>query len=168
LNACQTAASKIRRRSILKTILDGLRADGRTIVFTNGCFDLLHVGHIRYLEAARSLGDCLVVGLNTDESVRRLKGEGRPLVSEFERAEVLASLQAVDYVTLFHEDTPSELISLLQPHIHVKGGDYRAEELPEAEAVQSVGGRIVILPITEGRSTTRLVESILENHGRQR
>jgi D-beta-D-heptose 7-phosphate kinase/D-beta-D-heptose 1-phosphate adenosyltransferase len=157
-----TAASKIKRRSVLKTIIEGLKADGKTVVFTNGCFDLLHVGHIRYLEAARDLGDYLVIGVNTDESVKRLKGDERPLVQEFERAEVLAALESVDYVTIFHEDTPVELISFLQPHIHVKGGDYRADDLPEAEAVQSYGGRIVIMPLTEGRSTTKLVERILD------
>lgn len=160
-----TAASKIKRRSILKTIIDGLKSNGKTVVFTNGCFDLLHVGHIRYLEQSRSLGDCLVVGVNSDESVKRLKGESRPLVPEFERAEVLAALGSVDYVTLFSEDTPTELITYIRPDIHVKGGDYRADELPEAEAVRSCGGRIVILPLTEGRSTTKLVAKIVDGDG---
>ena len=161
-----TAMSKIKRRSVLKAIVEGLKADGRRIVFTNGCFDLLHIGHIRYLEAARALGDCLVVGINTDESTRRLKGPERPLVPEFERAEVLAALQCVDYVTLFPEDTPVELISLLKPDIHVKGGDYRADVLPEAEAVRSYGGEIVILPLVEGRSTTEIVNRILKGNER--
>ena len=160
-----TAASRIKRRSVLKDIIDELKADGKTVVFTNGCFDILHVGHIRYLEAARALGDCLVVAVNTDESVRRLKGEPRPLVPEFERAEVLAALQCVDYVTLFEEDTPEEIISHLQPDIHVKGGDYQADDLPEAAAVKSYGGRIIILPLTEGKSTTDLIARIVGSNG---
>jgi len=160
-----TAAAKIKRRSALKAIVDRLKTEGRKVVFTNGCFDLLHVGHVRYLEAARALGDCLIVGVNTDERVRELKGPGRPLVSEFERAEVIAALQCVDYVTLFAEDTPSDLISFLQPDIHVKGGDYDAEEIPEAEAVRSYGGRVVILPLIEGHSTSDIVSRILRGNG---
>jgi D-beta-D-heptose 7-phosphate kinase/D-beta-D-heptose 1-phosphate adenosyltransferase len=149
-------------RSDLAALGEALRAQGQRIVFTNGCFDLLHVGHARYLAAARALGDALVVGVNTDESVRRLKGPGRPLVPETERAELLAALRAVDYVTLFPEATPEAVIALLRPDMHVKGGDYRLEDLPEAEAVRRGGGRVVLLPFTEGRSTTSLVERIRE------
>ena len=137
-----------------------LRAEGRRIVFTNGCFDVLHVGHLRYLRAARRLGDVLIVGVNTDASVANLKGPGRPLVPDRERAELLAALRCVDYVTLFTEATPEGAIEALRPDVHVKGGDYTVDQLPEAEIVRRFGGQVVILPLTEGRSTTRLVERI--------
>lgn len=152
--------TKIVRRSVLKGIIDDLRQAGKTIVFTNGCFDILHIGHVRYLEMAKALGDCLIVGLNTDESVRQIKGPERPLVPEFERAEILAALESVDYVSLFSELTPTNLILELKPDIHVKGGDYTADQLPEAEAVRSYGGRIVILPLVEGKSTSRLIAEV--------
>lgn len=139
-----------------------LRASGKRVVFTNGCFDLLHVGHTRYLEAARALGDVLVVGLNSDASVRGLKGPGRPVVPEAERAELLGALRCVDYVTLFDEPTPVEVIALLRPDVHTKGGDYRADDLPEAATVRACGGEVAILPFSEGRSTTGLIERILE------
>jgi len=152
--------TKIVRRAVLKGILDELRQQGRRIVFTNGCFDILHVGHLRCLQEASQLGDCLVVGLNTDDSVRQIKGEGRPFVPEFERAELLAGLGCVDYVTLFAETTPTKLIAELRPDIHVKGGDYAVNQMPETEAVRSYGGEVVILPEVEGKSTTRLVETL--------
>ena len=153
--------SKIVRRSVLKRILDELRQDGKKIVFTNGCFDILHIGHLRHLEEARALGDCLVVGLNTDDSVCQLKGPERPFVSEFERAEMLAGFECVDYVTLFSELTAINLIRELRPHIYVKGGDYTSlDQIPEADTVQSCGGEIVILPKVEGKSTTRLVSQL--------
>ncbi|MBP6962867.1 MAG: 3-deoxy-manno-octulosonate cytidylyltransferase [Armatimonadetes bacterium] len=150
--------TKIVRRSVLKGLLDEMRGQGKRIVFTNGCFDILHVGHLRYLQEARSLGDCLVVGVNTDESVRQIKGPDRPLVSEFDRAELLTGLKCVDYVTLFCEETPCSLIDELRPDIHAKGGDYRADDLPEAEIVKSYGGEVRILPEVEGKSTTNLVK----------
>ena len=153
--------SKIVRRSVLKRILDELRQDGKKIVFTNGCFDILHIGHLRHLEEARALGDCLVVGLNTDDSVCQLKGPERPFVSEFERAEMLAGFECVDYVTLFSELTAINLIRELRPHIYVKGGDYTSlDQIPEADTVQSCGGEIVILQKVEGKSTTRLVSQL--------
>ena len=153
--------TKIVRRSVLKGIADKLRQEGKTIVFTNGCFDILHIGHLRYLQEAKSLGDCLVVGLNTDDSVRRLKGPGRPFVPEFERAEMLAGFECVDYVSLFSEPTAINLIRELKPGIYVKGGDYTSlDQIPEAETVQTCGGKIVILPKVEGRSTTGLVSQI--------
>ncbi|MEN6371611.1 MAG: D-glycero-beta-D-manno-heptose 1-phosphate adenylyltransferase [Armatimonadota bacterium] len=160
-----TTASKVKRRSVLKNIIGELKSAGKTVVFTNGCFDILHVGHVRYLEAARSLGDCLVVAVNTDDTVNRLKGDSRPLVPEFERAELIAALECVDYVTLFSEDTPTEVITYLQPDIHVKGGDYAADDLPEAEAVKAYGGKIVIVPLVEGRSTTNIIAKVLESYG---
>jgi len=153
---------RIVPRSELQSLGESLRAAGRRIVFTNGCFDLLHVGHLRYLEQARALGDVLVVGLNTDASVRRLKGPTRPLVPEIERAELLAGLRCVDYVTLFDEPLPNETLGALRPHYHVKGGDYNAESLPETPLVRSLGGEVVIMPLVAGRSTTNVVQRILE------
>jgi D-beta-D-heptose 7-phosphate kinase/D-beta-D-heptose 1-phosphate adenosyltransferase len=132
------------------------------VVFTNGCFDLLHVGHLRYLQEARGLGDVLVVGVNTDAGVRRLKGPARPLVPEKERAELLGGLACVDYVTLFDEPLPNEAIAALRPHVHVKGGDYRADDLPEAAVVRSYGGEVAIMALVPGRSTTDLLQRILD------
>ncbi|HUF12049.1 MAG TPA: D-glycero-beta-D-manno-heptose 1-phosphate adenylyltransferase [Longimicrobiales bacterium] len=130
------------------------------VVFTNGCFDLLHPGHVEYLHDARLLGDLLVVGLNSDDSVRRLKGPERPLNAEDSRAIVLAGLASVDFVTLFDEDTPRELIAALLPDLLVKGGDYRAEEVVGREEVEAAGGRVVILPFRAGHSTTALLTRI--------
>ncbi len=147
-------------RQELAALRERLRAEGKRIVFTNGCFDLLHVGHLRYLQQARELGDVLVIGLNTDASVKRLKGPDRPITPEDERAELLAALRCVNYVTLFDEPVPNTVIELLRPDVHVKGGDYTAEQLPEAPLVRSLGGEVVILPLTPGRSTTRIVEHL--------
>jgi rfaE bifunctional protein nucleotidyltransferase chain/domain len=144
----------------LERRLAPLRATGGRVVFTNGCFDLLHVGHVRCLQAARRLGDVLVVGVNSDRSVRGLKGEDRPIVPQDERAEVLAALACVDYVTIFEETTPERLLARLRPDVHVKGGDYREEDLPEAPLVRSWGGEIVLLPLTQGRSTTGLAKKL--------
>jgi rfaE bifunctional protein nucleotidyltransferase chain/domain len=135
---------------------------GQTVVFTNGCFDILHPGHVRALEDARALGDIIVVGVNSDASVQRLKGEGRPIVPQRERAEVIAALRSVDYVTIFEEDTPVETIQALRPEVHVKGGDYDPDTLPEAAAVRAYGGRVVCVPFVEGQSTTDIVARILE------
>jgi rfaE bifunctional protein nucleotidyltransferase chain/domain len=135
-----------------------VRARGGTVVATGGCFDLLHAGHVRMLEAARAQGDCLVVLLNSDASVRRLTGEDRPLVPETDRAAVLQALAAVDGVLVFEEDEPSRALERLRPHVWVKGGDYAIADLPEAEALASWGGRIVLVPYVAGRSTTRLIE----------
>jgi rfaE bifunctional protein nucleotidyltransferase chain/domain len=128
------------------------------LVFTNGCFDLLHRGHVEYLFAARALGDALVVGVNTDASVRRLKGEGRPVVREDDRAFVLAGLGCVDAVTLFAEDTPRDLIGALLPDILVKGGDYAAADVVGGAEVTAAGGRVEILPLVPGRSTTAILQ----------
>lgn len=148
-------------RGDIAEVMAGHRAAGRRIVFTNGCFDLLHVGHTRYLQEARAMGDVLVVGLNSDASVRRLKGPHRPLVSEDDRAELVAALGCVDHVTLFDEGTPEALIAAVRPRWHVKGGDYQADDLPEAPLVRDLGGEVVILPLNEGRSTTLLVRKIV-------
>jgi D-beta-D-heptose 7-phosphate kinase/D-beta-D-heptose 1-phosphate adenosyltransferase len=130
------------------------------VVFTNGCFDLLHRGHVEYLNAARALGDRLVVGLNTDASVRRLKGASRPVVGEADRAFVLAGLECVDAVTLFDEDTPAQLIAALLPDVLVKGGDYRPEAVVGRETVEAAGGRLVLIPFVAGHSTSSILQRI--------
>ena len=137
-----------------------LRAGGQRIVFTNGCFDILHTGHVRYLKAARSLGDCLAVGLNSDVSVRRLKGPERPVNVEADRAEVLDALFAVDYVTIFDEPTAEDLIARIRPDVYVKGGDYTLDTLPEAKIVQQYGGRVAFVDLVPGRSTTKVIEKL--------
>ena len=147
-------------RDNLSAFVAALRAHGQRIVFTNGCFDILHVGHVRYLGAARALGDCLVVGLNSDASVRRLKGLERPVNEEADRAEVLDALRAVDYVTIFDEPTAAELIEIIRPDVYVKGGDYTIATLPEAEIVRGYGGRVEFIDLVPERSTTRVIEKL--------
>ncbi len=141
-----------------------LRRFGRprsgTLVFTNGCFDLLHRGHVEYLHAARSLGDALIVGLNSDASVRRLKGPSRPVNAETDRAIVLAALAAVDAVTVFEQDTPLELITCVVPDVLIKGGDYQADQVVGADEVTAAGGRVVIAPLVPGRSTTSILHRL--------
>jgi D-beta-D-heptose 7-phosphate kinase/D-beta-D-heptose 1-phosphate adenosyltransferase len=137
-----------------------LRAARRRLVFTNGCFDILHVGHARYLAAARALGDALLVAANSDRSVRALKGAGRPLMSEGERAEMLAALAAVDFVTVFDEESPRRLIAELLPDVLVKGGDYAVEEIHGREEVEAAGGHVLALPFVEGASTTGIIERV--------
>ena len=137
-----------------------LRAEGRRLVFTNGCFDILHVGHVRYLSEARRLGDALLVAINSDASVRALKGAGRPILSEAERAEILAALSSVDFVTVFEEESPRALISEVLPDVLVKGGDYRLDEIHGREEVERAGGRVLSLPFVEGASTTGIIERI--------
>jgi D-beta-D-heptose 7-phosphate kinase/D-beta-D-heptose 1-phosphate adenosyltransferase len=139
-------------------VVERVRAQGGTVVATGGCFDLLHAGHVRTLEAARRLGDCLVVCMNSDDSVRRLKGPDRPLVSQEDRASVLTALGCVDAVAVFDEDTPERVLKLVRPHVWAKGGDYDGRSLPEERVLRDWGGRAVILPYVEGRSTTRLIE----------
>ena len=140
---------------------EDLRRQGKKIVFTNGCFDIIHAGHVRYLTTAKSFGDVLIVGLNTDESVRRLKGENRPINSEDDRAEVLLGLKAVDHVIFFGEATAEDLIAEVKPNVYVKGGDYTLATLPEAKIVQKFGGRVELVNLVAGRSTTNIVEKIL-------
>lgn len=152
--------AKICDPHALQIVLRRLRQMGRKIVFTNGCFDILHAGHVSYLQRARELGDVLVVGLNSDSSVRRLKGETRPLVPEADRAVILAALSCVDHVVIFPQDTPLELISLLKPDILVKGNDYAAEDVVGGELVRQWGGRVELMPFVSGRSTTALVSKI--------
>lgn len=152
-----------------ESICQEMRRQGKTVVLTNGVFDLLHVGHVRYLQAARVLGNALFVGLNSDASASKLKGPGRPLIPQAERAEVLCALACVDYVIVFDEETAEQLVLTLQPDIYVKGGDYAVDSvsqagkaLPEARVVESYGGQVVILPYTLGRSTTQLIARVLE------
>jgi D-beta-D-heptose 7-phosphate kinase/D-beta-D-heptose 1-phosphate adenosyltransferase len=154
------ASKRVSRRELVRRL--GPKARGRKkVVFTNGCFDLVHPGHVRYLRAARALGDALVVGLNSDASVRRLgKGSDRPLVPEEARSEVMAALEMVDAVCIFDEDTPYELISALQPDVLVKGGDWKVDDIVGADVVRRHGGRVRSLPFAPGYSTTSLVEKI--------
>ncbi len=138
------------------------------VVFTNGCFDLLHVGHLRTLEWARQQGQVLVVGLNSDASVRQLKGPSRPITGQQDRAELLAGFACVDFVVIFEEADPTRLLAQIRPAIHVKGGDYRAEDLPEAQLVKSWGGEVLVTPLIEGRSTTNIESQLRETpHHRQ-
>ena len=149
----------IDREELLRARAD-LRARGRTLVFTNGCFDILHVGHTRYLAAAHALGDALLVAINSDHSVRALKGAGRPVMNEAERAELLAALSAVDFVTVFDEESPRRLIAELLPDVLVKGGDYALGEIHGREEVEAAGGRVLALPFVEGASTTGIIERV--------
>ena len=141
----------------LQTALASLRREGRPVIFTNGCFDILHAGHVRYLRAARSLGDAMIVGLNDDDSVRRLKGAERPINQELDRAEVLAGLECVDLVVLFSEDTPENLIRKISPDVLVKGADYAVDEVVGGDIVQANGGRVLLVDLEEGHSTTNTI-----------
>lgn len=152
--------SKIKDLPSLKAILEREKSKGRTVVFTNGCFDIIHIGHVRYLYQAKSFGDLLVIGLNSDSSVKSYKGAGRPINPENERAEVLASLEMIDYVVIFSERTPERLIKELRPDVQVKGGDYTKDQVPEARALESYGGRLEIVPFVDGASTTGAIERI--------
>lgn len=152
------ARAEIVDRGELVDRAEELRRKGRTIAFANGCFDILHVGHLRYLEGAAAEGDVLVVGVNGDASVRKLKGEGRPVMPEGERAELLAGLIWPDYVVIFDEETPVELIRELKPDVQCKGTDYTAGEVPEAAVVHSYGGRVAIVGDPKDHSTTSLIE----------
>src|SRR5262245_23002727 len=145
-----------------RAVAAAARAGGRRLVLANGCFDLLHVGHVRYLAAARGLGDVLIVGLNSDASVRRLKGAGRPLVPVAERAEILAALESDDHVVVFDEDTADRLVASLRPAVHAKGTEYTPESVPEAPAVRAVGGEVAIAGDPKQHSTRDLIAQILE------
>jgi D-beta-D-heptose 7-phosphate kinase/D-beta-D-heptose 1-phosphate adenosyltransferase len=149
---------KILSQADLLGAREGLRAAGKSLVFTNGVFDLLHVGHLRYLASARALGDALLVAVNSDRSVRELKGEGRPIMPETERAEILAALRQVDYVTVFDDVSPRSLIAGLLPDVLVKGGDYELDEIHGREEVEAAGGKVISLPFVEGASTSTIIE----------
>jgi D-beta-D-heptose 7-phosphate kinase/D-beta-D-heptose 1-phosphate adenosyltransferase len=152
--------NKILERNALKDKLEELRKKGKKIAFTNGCFDILHVGHVRYLRKAKKTADVLVLALNSDSSVRSIKGEKRPLMNEKERAEIIAALEFIDFVTIFPELTPLELINYLKPDILIKGGDWPEEKVVGREEIKKWGGRVAIIPEVEGKSTTNIVEKI--------
>lgn len=149
-------------RNQLAEHVEQLKAQGKKIVTTNGCFDILHLGHVRILEAARQMGDILIVGINTDDSVKRLKGPERPLNNHLDRAEVIGALRSVDYVTIFPEDTPVEMLEIIKPDIHVKGSDYQPSTLAETPVVEKHGGQVRILGLVDGKSTTLLLKKIRE------
>lgn len=154
--------NKIKTLPDLQRKAAEIKAAGGKIIFTNGCFDILHVGHTRYLKAAKSLGDCLIVAINSDHSVRQLKGPKRPIMPQDERAEILAALESVDYVTLFDELDPLNVIMALQPDSLVKGGDWTQDRIIGSDFVKAYGGQVETIPYIEGASTTNIVEKIIE------
>ena len=158
---------KIKNINAIKSIVARLKIRRKKIVFTNGCFDILHVGHIRYLKKAKSLGDILVVGLNTDRSVREIKGEKRPIVPQDERAEVLAALEFVDYVVLFDDPDPFALIEKVKPTILAKGADWPKDKIVGRDVVEKAGGRVVRIPLVPGASSTGVIEDIIRVYGRR-
>ena len=160
MSTTQDSAARILDRNRLIARVAIARKNGARIVFANGCFDILHVGHVRYLEGARLLGDLLVVGINSDEQVRILKGSGRPLVPERERAEIIASLRAVDFVTIFTEPTVEALLRAIRPDIHAKGTDYTEETVPERDVVRSYGGRVMIVGDPKDHSSTEMIRKV--------
>jgi rfaE bifunctional protein nucleotidyltransferase chain/domain len=155
---------KIKEKKDLTKIIKNLKAKEKRIIFTNGCFDLLHVGHVRYLEEAKALGDVLVIGVNSDASVRKIKGPERPILPVEERIEILSSLECVDYVTVFDEADPLLLITSLLPNVLVKGGDWTKEQIVGGEMVEKSGGEVVIIPFVQGVSTSNLIETILKRY----
>ena len=156
----RSTRDKIHSAASLARIIRRAQRQGRTVVFTNGCFDLVHAGHVKLLERARRQGDCLVVGLNSDRSVRQLKGPGRPVIGQEDRALLLAALACVDYVTIFNDLTPKRLIEQLRPRVLIKGADWNASAIVGRQMVEGYGGRVVRVPLVRGYSTTRLIERI--------
>ena len=152
-------------REMLRDLYNSTHIQGKKLVFTNGCFDILHTGHIKYLEEAKSLGDILIVGVNSDRSARILKGPGRPITADDERAKIIASIYCVDYVVIFDELTPIQLISELKPNIYVKGGDYKVKSLPEYETLTAYGGEVRTLCFIEGQSSSNIIKQIIKNYG---
>lgn len=161
---------KIKTREELKEILTAHQQAGEKIVFTNGCYDILHVGHVRYLEEAKKYGDILVVAVNSDRSVKQIKGENRPLIPEDERAEVLSALGCIDYVVIFDETDPQEIISFLKPDVLVKGGDWTLETIIGREIVEASGGKVISLPYIEApsASTSKIIKRIMDRYGKVR
>lgn len=154
------AAEKILDRDSIKAKVDSLRQSGKVVVFTNGCFDLIHVGHVRYLQEARKQGDCLVVAVNSDSSVEEIKGPGRPIIPDSQRAEVVAALSCVDWVTIFDEPDPLVLIKLLKPDVLVKGSDWPEEKIVGAPEVKGAGGKVLRIPLEPASSTSAVIEKI--------
>jgi rfaE bifunctional protein nucleotidyltransferase chain/domain len=159
---------KIKTLNEMVRLRPGLRESGKKLVFTNGCFDILHVGHVRYLNQARSLGDLLVVAVNSDRSVREIKGYARPIVSEQERAEVIAALACVDYVFIFDDPTPKQIIDAIVPDILVKGADWAITEIVGRDTVEKAGGAVLNIPLVEGSSTTDIIQKVLERFGKRK
>ena len=153
-------SDKIKTQKELKRTIAYLRKQGKKIVFTNGCFDILHYGHIKYLQDAKGLADVLVLGLNSDSSIRKIKGSARPINKQLGRARVLSALTCVDYLTIFSEDTPLRLIKLIQPDVLVKGGDWQTEKIVGADFVKARGGKVLAIPYIKGYSTTKLINKI--------
>ena len=151
---------KIKSLPELKRIVPNLKKKGKKIVFTNGCFDLLHPGHIYYLKEAKKKGDILILGLNSDSSVRKLKGKGRPLIPQKDRAEILANLKFIDYIFIFNELTPAKAVRAISPDVLVKGGDYKKEDVVGGKFVAEKGGKVLIIPFLKGHSTTQLIKKI--------
>lgn len=151
---------KVIERNKLNDLLKILRSKKKTIVATNGCFDILHVGHVRYLKKSKAFGDVLILGLNSDKSVRSIKGEGRPINNEADRAEVLCALDCVDYVVLFDEDSPKDLLEIIKPNIYTKGADYTLKTLPEADVILKNNGWVEFIDFVEGKSTTKIIDKM--------
>jgi len=156
--------TKIKKIDGLKKEISRLKKSGKRVVFTNGCFDLLHYGHVMYLEKAKSLGDVLVVGLNSDASVRRIKGSRRPLINQNDRARIIAALESVDFVVIFGSDTPLEAIKALKPDLLVKGSDWKNKGIVGAEFIKNYGGRVLTVKLADGRSTSSLIKTIVERY----
>ena len=154
------SAKRIKTQQELASIVEKAKSEGKTVVFTNGVFDFVHVGHLTYLEKARELGDMLVIGLNNDASIRRIKGPTRPINSEDDRGYILTGLRCVDYVSIFEEDTANNILDLVKPDIYVKGGDYTPKKLPEAPTVIKNGGKVVIIPLEDGYSNSSQFKKI--------
>jgi len=155
-----TAKARVVERSELAVIVELAKQQGKRIIFANGCFDLLHVGHVRYLEAAKSLGDLLVVGINSDKQTRLLKGDGRPLLPQDQRAEIVSALEAVDFVTIFDEPTVEQLLLEIKPDVHAKGSDYTEETVPERDVVRSFGGRVAIVGDPKNHSSSEIIGKV--------
>jgi D-beta-D-heptose 7-phosphate kinase/D-beta-D-heptose 1-phosphate adenosyltransferase len=160
------SAQKLKTLPEIIQLRNRFRKLGKKVVFTNGCFDLLHVGHVRYLNEARRLGDALIVGINSDRSVREIKGESRPIVSEAERAEVIAALESVDYVLVFDDPTPKQVIDAIVPDVLVKGSDWGISEIVGRDTVERAGGAVLNIPLVEGSSTTDLIRKVVDRFGR--
>lgn len=152
---------KIKTINELKDISEKSRKENKTVVTTNGVFDIIHIGHIRYLQEAKKLGDILIIGINSDTSVKRIKGQKRPINNENDRAEALAALQCVDYVTVFNEENPIKVLDIIKPNIHVKGGDYNINQIIEKGIIEKNNGRIVLIPEVKGYATTNLIRKII-------
>ena len=158
------SGTKVKKLASLKRIAAALNKKGRKIVFTNGCFDILHYGHVMYLEKAKRSGDCLIVGINSDLSVKKIKGPNRPIVNEFDRARVLAGLQSVDFVVIFNEETPLKLIQTLKPDVLIKGSDWKNKGIVGSDFVKSHGGKVLTVKLARGRSTTNLIKEIAKTY----